>query len=365
MADRARFAVVGAGWISQAAFIPGLAQTSNATLAAVVTGDPVKAHELGARYGVRTVTYDTYEALLDSGEVDAVYVATPNWRHREHAVPALDRGIPVLLEKPMATSVADAEAINAAAGRSGAKLMIAYRLHCEPGTLDAIARVRAGEFGDARLFSSVFTQHVSSANHRANSGYWAGPVPDMGNYQINAVRNLFGAEPVEVHAVGARTPGRGMAIDDVVSVTLRFPDDRLAQFVVGFTGASINQVRLVGTTGELEIDPAFTFGPGMSIGHRSTVDGRQGTRSFPVTDQFGGQTEYFVNCIRSGADPEPDGEEGLLDMFVLEAVERALQTGQVQTLPARNRTRRPQPSQAVTLPLAASPPLVNAAEPGG
>ncbi len=364
MADRARFAVVGAGWISQAAFIPGLAQTSNAVLGAIVTGDPLKARALGERHGVRTATYETYEALLDSGEIDAVYVATPNWRHREHAVPALERGIPVLLEKPMATSVADAEAILAAAKKSGAKLMIAYRLHCEPGTLDAIARVRAGEFGDVRLFSCVFTQHVSSSNHRATSGYWAGPVPDMGAYPINAVRNLFAAEPIEVHAVGIRTPGRGLDIDDMVSVTLRFPGERLAQFTVGFTGASIDQIRLVGTTGELEIDPAFMFGPGMSIGHRSTVGGRKATRSFPVTDQFGGQTEYFVDCVRSGADPEPDGEEGLLDMFVIEAVERALQTGQPQTLPERTRARRPEPSQAITLPLAPTPELVNAAEPG-
>ncbi len=313
---------------------------------------------------MRTATYDTYEALLDSGGIDAVYLATPNWRHREHAVPALERGIPVLLEKPMATSVADAEAIIEAARKSGAKLMIAYRLHCEPGTLDAIGRVRSGEFGDVRLFSSVFTQHVSNANHRARSGYWAGPVPDMGAYPINAVRNLFGAEPVLVAATGVRTPGRGMDIHDIVSVTLGFPEERLAQFTVGFTGASLDQYRLIGTRGTLEVDPAFVFGPEMAIAHRAVIDGRPGTRSFPVTDQFGGQAEYFVDCIRRDRDPEPDGEEGLLDMIVLEACVRRLDTGEPQILPARTRARRPTPDQAVTLPLAATPEIVNAAEPG-
>ena len=362
MPERMRFAVVGGGWISQAAFIPGLAQTTNAVFAALVTGDPAKAGALAERYGVETATYESYETLLDSGRIDAVYVATPNWRHREHAVPALARGIPVLLEKPAATSVADAEAINEAAARSGAPLMIAYRLHCEPGTLDAIERVRSGEFGDVRLFSSVFTQHVSASNHRAQSGYWAGPVPDMGTYPINAVRNLFGAEPVEVSASGVRTPGRSMDLHDIVSVTLRFADERLAQLVVGFTGSGINQV--VGTRGELEIDPAFMFGPDMSIGHRTTLDGRKGTRSFPVTDQFAGETEYFVDCLRAGVAPEPDGEEGLLDMIVLQAIERALTTGTPQTLAERTRARRPTPDQARTLPLAPTPDIVNAAEPG-
>ena len=365
MQARTRFAVVGGGWISQSAFIPGIAQTSNAAFTALVTGDPTKAAELAAKYNVRTEPYDRYEALLDSGDIDAVYVATPNFRHREHAVPALARGIPVLLEKPMATSVADAEAIADAAARSGAKLMIAYRLHCEPGTLDAIARVRAGELGDVRLFSSVFTQQVSPANHRAQHGYWAGPVPDMGNYQVNAVRNLFAAEPVEVSATGVRTPGRGMDLHDIVAVTLRFADDRLAHFVVSFTGAAINQYRVVGTAGWLEVDPAFTFGPGMSIEHRATIDGSPDTRAFPVTDQFGGQTEYFVDCIRAGIDPEPDGEEGILDMIVLEAIERALITGEPQKLPERTRARRPTPDQSRTLPLAPTPEMVNATEPGG
>ena len=365
MPDRMRFAVVGGGWISQAAFIPGLAQTGNAVFTALVTGDPEKAASLGKTYGVRTATYDTYEALLDSGDIDAVYVATPNWRHREHAVPALQRGIPVLLEKPMATSVADAEGIAEAARASGAALMIAYRLHCEPGTLDAIERVRTGELGDVRLFSSVFTQHVSSANHRANSGFWAGPIPDMGAYPINAVRNLFAAEPVEVSAAGVRTPGRGLEIDDIVSVTLRFPGGRLAQFVVGFTGASLDQYRLVGTRGTLEVDPAFGFGPDVAMAHRATIEGRAGTRSFPVTDQFGGQAAYFVDCVRNGETPEPDGEEGILDMIVIAAIERALATGQTQTLPERTRARRATPDQARTLPLATTPDLVNAAEPGG
>ena len=79
-------------------------------------------------------------------------------------------GYHVLLEKPMEVTEADCEAILAAQKKSGAKLMIAYRLHHEPGTLDVIDRVRKGDFGDPRIFSSVFTQNIKPENHRSKQG---------------------------------------------------------------------------------------------------------------------------------------------------------------------------------------------------
>ena len=119
-----RYAVVGAGWISQGAFMPGVGQTTNSELAAVVTSDPGKIEGLGKLYGIKGYAYEAYDTLLNSGSIDAVYIATPNFRHREFAEPALKAGIHVLLEKPMASSLDDAEAIQTAAKASGAKLMI-------------------------------------------------------------------------------------------------------------------------------------------------------------------------------------------------------------------------------------------------
>ena len=201
-----RYAVVGGGWISQGAFMPGVGQTSNSSLAAVVTGDPEKAKALGERYGIKATATTNFDGCSPAATIDAVYVATPNFRHREFAEPALKAGIHVLLEKPMAASLEDAEAIAAAAKASGAKLMVAYRLHCEPGTLAIVEAIRAGEIGTPRFFTSTFAQNVEAANHRAQNGYWAGPVPDMGTYPINAVRNFFEAEPMSVTAVRGAQP---------------------------------------------------------------------------------------------------------------------------------------------------------------
>ncbi|MFD0937909.1 Gfo/Idh/MocA family protein [Methylobacterium trifolii] len=358
-----RYAVVGGGWISQAAFMPAVAQTGNSEMTALVTGDPDKARALGERYGLKTFRYDQYGEALHSGLFDAVYLALPNGMHRDFAVPALEAGLHVLLEKPMATSVADCEAIIEAAQGANARLMLAYRLHFEPGTLDAIARVRAGEIGEPLLFSATFGQHVAAENHRARQGYWAGPVPDMGTYPINAARNLFSDEPIAVTAQGARRPGSPYDFDGTVSVTLRFPGDRLAQFTVSYETDGVDAYRIAGTKGDLLMQPGFTFGKGLA--GALTRAGETENLAFPSVDQFGAETRYFSDCILNDRAPEPDGEEGLCDVRVLAAIERALETGQTQTLAPMQRRTRPDASQRIELPAITVPEMVNAAEPGG
>jgi predicted dehydrogenase len=362
--DTIRYAVVGAGWISQAAFMPGVAQTGNSAMTAIVTSDQKKAEALGRRYGIeRTYHYDAFRAALDSRGFDALYLATPNDRHREFAVPALEQGIHVLLEKPMATSEEDCRAIEAAARASGAKLMIAYRLHIEPATLEAIRIEQSGLLGRVSFFTATFTQPVSAANHRASHGFWAGPVPDMGTYPINAVRNLFRAEPTHVMAWGTRRPHLGFNFDDTVSVHLRFPGDRTAQFTVAYGLNGINEYRICGDQGDLRLAKGFAF-PG-PITHELTLGGTTTTRSFGPLDQFGAETRYFSDCILHDRDPEPDAEEGRLDVRVIAAIERALSTGQVQELAPYHRAKHPLPDQAIELPAITVPPLVNAAPPEG
>lgn len=360
--EKVRYAVVGAGWISQAAFMPGVAQTGNSELTALVTGDHRKAEALGRRYGIRRVYhYDTYLAALDSGGFDAVYLAVPNWQHRAFAVPALERGLHVLLEKPMAVSDEECRDINAAAQRGGAKLMIGYRLHFEPATLEALRVAHSGALGRFGLFASTFTQHVELQNHRAQNGFWGGPVADMGPYPINAARNLFRAEPIEVTAAGAETQGFGF--HDTVSVLLRFPEDRFAQFVVAYGLNPVDEYRIVGAEGDLQVSPGFAFGTGLR--HRLTVGDSTTETAFREVDQFAGETAYFSDCILNGLDPEPDGEEGRLDVRVIAAVERALETGRAQTLAPLYRSKRPLPDQGYDLLPVRAPPLVHAAGPNG
>lgn len=345
-----RYAVIGCGQISQQSFIPGIARAANSTLAALVTGDMKKAEALEARYGVRVWHYDDLPELLTSGEIDAVYLATPNGLHRQYAVPVLEAGLHLLLEKPMATSLEDCEAILRAQRNGGGKLMIAYRLHCEPSTVELVTRCRNGDFGTLLGFSSVFGQDVPQSNHRARGGYWSGPVPDLGNYPINAVRHLFGAEPVEVTAVGTRTPGRDFNFDDTVSVVLRFADGQIADFMVSYACAPVEGLTLFGSKGSVKVDPCYTFGPSVAITYTTLIDGKKDRQSYGPVEHFGGETFYFSECILNDRDPEPDGEDGLRDVRVLVAVEEALRTGKSQSLPPLAAREGIQQDQMVSLP---------------
>ena len=89
LGKKVRYAMVALGDITQEALLPGVSHTGNSVVTAFVTGDPEKARVLGKKYGVTdSYGYEQFETLLRSGTVDAIYLATPNWRHTEFAVPA-------------------------------------------------------------------------------------------------------------------------------------------------------------------------------------------------------------------------------------------------------------------------------------
>lgn len=352
---KVRYAVVGCGQIAQQAFIPGLTRAENSVLAALVTSGEEKSRALAAKYDVPVWHYDDLPKLLASGDIDAVYLATPNARHREHAVPILEAGLHLLLEKPMATSVEDCEAILAAQRKGGGKLMVAYRLHCEPGTVELITRCREGDFGDLIGFNSTFGQNVAEDNHRGHGGYWSGPVPDMGTYPLNAVRNLFGQEPVAVNAVGVRTPGRSFNFDDTVSVILRFADGKLGHFMVSYACAMIENLSLFGSKGSVEAGPCFMFGPSEAITYTTKIEGDEDVRRHDPVEQFGGETYYFSDCILHDRNPEPDGDEGLRDVRVLVAIEAALRSGETEHLPEIPSRKGVSQDQVVKLPPAEEP----------
>ncbi len=359
-----RYAIVGLGSISQEAMMPGVEHTGNSTITALVTGDPTKAADLAKMYKVEhTYSYDQFPQLLASGEIDAIYLATPNWKHEEFAVPALKAGIHVLLEKPIEVSVEQSRKIIDAQKESGARLMVAYRLHFEPATIAAIEKIRAGDIGELTVFSSTFCQMVDPDNERAKNGWAAGPVLDMGPYPINAVRNLFEDEPSEAFATGTRHPEAGLGdFDDTVSVILKFPKGRLAQFTVSYYGNTLDSYVVVGTKGSIELNPGYMYGKSLEL--YSVIGKKEDHKSFKNTDHFGGEMKYFSECILNNTHPEPDGLEGLADVAVIEAIYRSLASSQWEKVERVEVTRRISPDQVEELSAVSSPKMINTSSPG-
>jgi glucose-fructose oxidoreductase len=357
-----RYAVVGLGHIAQVAILPAFANARrNSRLAALVSGDPVKLKELGGTYGVeKQFSYDQYDTLLKSGEIDAVYIALPNSLHCEYAVRAARAGIHVLCEKPLAVTEEECEQMDASAREARVKLMTAYRLHFERANLEAVETARSGRIGEPRHFSSAFTQHVVAGNIRTRRETGGGVLYDIGIYCINAARSLFGEEPIEARATVTGTLGE---VEASVAALLRFPNERLASFLCSFGAAKVSHYRIIGTKGDLVLDPGYEYAG--TLRHRLTVDGETRERRFAKRDQFAPELLYFSDCVLNNGEPEPSAREGLADVRIIRALYRSAELGRAVQLPPFTKAKRPSLEQEIRRPPIEKPSVVHAQAPSG
>jgi predicted dehydrogenase len=361
------YAVVGLGWISQAAVLPAFTNArGNSRLTALVSGDAGKRRALADRYDLpesATFDYDDYEACLARDDVQAVYIALPNHLHRDYTVRAAERGVHVLCEKPLAVTEAECRAMIEACRAHDVRLMTAYRLHLDPANLHAVRLVEEGAIGQTRVFSSTFTQHVQEGDVRLVSPrQGGGPLYDIGIYCINAARYLFRAEPEAVWMTQvSRNEARFQEGGEAVSCVLRFPNHRLATVTCSFGAHAASVFHLVGDDGEITMDNPFPFQGPRQLTLR-TADGED-RRAFPETDQFGAQLLYFSDCILQGREPQPDGHEGLVDVRIMSAAYESLDTGRMIPVDI-GAHHRPTPDQALECPAVEEPDLFRASAPG-
>ena len=362
MRKQVRYAVVGLGHIAQVAVLPAFANARrNARLAALVSGDPVKRKAMSEKYGVeKTCSYEEYDALLKSGDIDAVYIALPNSHHADYAIRAARAGVHVLCEKPMAVTQEECDAMAGAARAAGVRLMVAYRLHFERANLEAVEVARSGRIGEPRHFNSTFTMEVTPDNIRVKSELGGGVLYDIGIYCINAARSLFRDEPVEVRALTAGSLGD---VEETVGALLRFSNERTATFVCSFGAADTSHYRLIGTKGDLVVEPAYEYA--MPLRHRITVDGETAERRYAKRDQFAPELLYFSDCVLKNQDPEPSAAEGLADVRVIRALYRSAESGRPVALTPYEKHARQSLEQEIRRPPIDKPQTVHAQPPSG
>lgn len=343
-----RYAVVGLGHIAQTAMLPGFDRAANSVVTAFVSDDSVKLKKLGKKHGVdHTYAYEDYEACLMSGEIDAVYIATPNYTHRALAEQAAACGIHVLCEKPLAVDESSCRSMVEIARRNKIKLMTAYRLHFDAANLEAIEIAQSGKLGDLRYFNSSFSMQVEDENNiRLDPPrLGGGPVFDIGIYCINAARNIFRSEPFEVVAMASDTGDRRFKqTPEMTSAVLSFPGGRLASFTVSFGAADASTFEIVGTKSRLRLENAYDYASPMKL---QLINGEKSkTREFRKKDQFASELVYFSDCVLKNREPEPSGLEGLADVRIIEALHRSIDERRVVRL---NESRLPVKSKWPTI----------------
>jgi predicted dehydrogenase len=336
-AGQSRFGVIGAGlWGSF--HCRTLASLPAAALVAVCDQNRERLAEMQAQFGLNKA-YSDYRDLIADPEVDAVTVATPDFAHADIVLAAIAAGKPVMSEKPLATTLVEAEQIAAAVARSGVKLMVDFHNRVNPAVHALREAIRANEIGEllhasARLSNTVWVPLELLSWSARSSALWF-----LGSHAVDALRFVTGAEVRRVQAVRRRghLASLGVNTDDVHLSLLEFDNGLVASlensWVLPRDLPLVFDFRaeIVGEKGALQIDTAQngTF-------RKYAGNGLRGSDMLAVTPAAGGRIggfvmeaiARFVDSVTAGAPLLADASDGLAVTRVLVAIEQAAKSGQ-------------------------------------
>jgi predicted dehydrogenase len=316
-----RYCIVGLGRISMDHFMPATRASQYGQVTAIVSGHRDKADKMAAQYNIpakNIYSYQNFDDIAGNKDIDAVYIALPNSMHAEYTIRAAKAGKHVLCEKPMATSVADSEAMIDACRKAKSRLMIAYRCHFEPVNLKAVELIRQGKLGKIVGINSAFGFNIAPNEWRLNKALaGGGPMMDVGIYCLNACRYLTGEEPSEVKGYSYSDPkdARFKEVEEALSWSMKFPSGAVASCSTTYGANMTPFVRVYGTRGTLEINDAFGYN-----GQHLTAQGvdMPSTQKDPYVFQL--EADHLAECVFGNKDPQCAGEEGLRDMKLMSAI---------------------------------------------
>lgn len=306
----------------------GLQETKHCRLAGIVTGTPAKAVDWKKRYNIpdaNIYNYQNFDGIKNNKDIDAVYIVLPNALHKEFAIRTAQAGKQVIVEKPMAITVADCEAMIAACKKAGVQMAIGYRLHYEPYNLEMKRLGQEKVFGPVRLIEASLGYKAGDPNewrlHKALSG--GGPLMNVGIYCVQASRYITGEEPLSVTAQFGPVTDANLFKEVEASVTwqLAFPSGAFANCSSTYN-CSIDRLYASAENGSFELSPAISYGP--FKGKTS-----KGELSFPEINQQATQCDEIAKVWLAGNQlpSHITGEEGLKDVKIMQAIYEAAGTG--------------------------------------
>ena len=320
---RLGWGILGPGRIAPR-IVRALQSNPRGELRAVAGRDPERARAFADRHGARAV-HGAFDALLADPAIDVVYIALPNGLHAEWTVRALDAGKHVLCEKPLALTVADVDAIAAAAVANGRIAVEAFMYLHHPQTLRALEIARSGALGDVQLVSAAFSFLLDHPNDpRIDPDQGGGSLWDVGCYPVSIARRVAGVEPDGIAAF-ARFDERGVDLTFVGQ--LRFPGGLLAHFESGFGAADRERVEIVGSTATLVVEHPFLPEPdGPPPALRIVRAGVSSPVVVESVDQYRAEVDDLQAAILDGTPPRVDlafSRGGIATLAELDRVARS------------------------------------------
>jgi predicted dehydrogenase len=320
-----RFGIIGFGRFAEKTIGPAIRETPGATLVALQKRSRVEAEAAARSFGVPHA-FTQAEDLVRHPEVDAVFVVSANAAHCAETIAAARAGKHVIVEKPMAMTVAEAEEMIDACRRANVRLMVAHMIRLSPamqrvrellagGEIGRISCVRADFVYDGRM-----SQRGWLLDRRVAGG---GPVFDIGVHCLDTVRFLLGSEVEEVRSVLSPRPTAEIT-EQTAHMALRFGGGTTASITCSYeSGARRSLLEVFGTDGMISVLD-FTVGSRRAV--VSVTRAPMGkspsttTEAVDVPNLYVAEIAQFVECVRNGTEPALSGDNGLRNQRVLNAV---------------------------------------------
>ena len=307
---------------------------TKAKLVGVISGTPSKIKDWQAKYNIpekNCYNYENFDQVRDNPDIDAIYVITPNGLHHDQVIRVAQAGKHAICEKPMAVNAREGQEMVDACKQANVKLLVGYRMHFEPKTLAIIGMREAGAFGKVLFFQGLSGFRIGDPNQWRLDKELAGggAMMDIGIYAINGARYMIGEEPMWVTAQETKNNPEKFkeGVDETIQFQLGFPGGAVASCLSTYAMSHLDRFFLNGVDGFAELHPATGYGP---------IEGRthQGELTQPHKTHQTVQMDAMAGIILEDQQaPVPvDGEEGVKDLKIIDAIYRAVETGTKENL---------------------------------
>ncbi len=300
-----------------------------AKLVGVISGTPSKVKDWQKKYNIpekNCYNYENFDKIKDNPDIDAVYVITPNGLHHDQVIRVAKAGKHAICEKPMAINAKEGQEMVDACRNANVKLLVGYRMHFEPHTLEVIRMRKAGDFGKVLFFQGLCGFTIGDPTQwRLNKQLaGGGSLMDIGIYALNGARYMIGEDPIWVTAQETKTnhekfkPG----VDETIQFQLGFPSGAVASCLSTYSMNNLDRFFLNGEKGFAEMQPSTGYGPIKGRTHK-------GDLNQPVVVHQTLQMEEMSDIILNGKQTEVpvNGEEAVKDLKVMDAIYEAVKTG--------------------------------------
>ena len=305
-----------------------------AKLVGAISGTPSKLKEWQTKYNIpekNCYNYENFDQVRTNPDIDAIYVITPNALHHDQVIRVAKAGKHAITEKPMAINAKEAQEMVDACKKANVKLLVGYRLHFEPKTLEIIRMRKAGEFGKIKFFQGLSGFAIGDPTQWRLSKKLAGggSMMDIGIYSINGARYMVGEDPIWVTAQETKVDFEKFkeGVDETIQFQMGFPSGAVASCLSTYSMNNLDRFFLNGEKGFAELQPSTGYGPIKGRTHKGELTQPHATHQTVQMDEMSA-------IILQGKEPvvPVNGEEGVKDMKIIDAIFEAVRTGRKVSL---------------------------------